>query len=153
MRMRSTQPLELGYRGSRLPRTRRDAFASAILVASLVGILTAWAPWHSLAHGAIEVRGIERDEGRVLVAALGVAALLASLRLLSGRPILARPIVAATTVAAVALGKYLYDLADLAASLPELLMTVVGATLRPGIYVASAATVTALFMALCSLRR
>jgi hypothetical protein len=135
------------------PRMPRDRVVSAaILLASVVGVLAAWLPWHSLVYGAVEVRGLERLEGKALIAALAFTAILAGYHLLAGGPLHARTLVAATGVATGAALVYVCAMARPESSVHELVRTVLGGTFCPGILVASLASVAALVLALSSLR-
>jgi hypothetical protein len=127
--------------------------SAAILAASIVGVSSAWLPWHSLVHGFVEVYGFERREGEVYVAGLAVAALLAGFHLLAGGPLLARTLVAATGVATGAAGVYVYSMARSESSLHELVRTLLEGTFCPGVLLAAAATLAAFGLALSTLFR
>jgi len=141
-------------RGILVADTRRDRLVSgAILIASVGGALAAWLPWHSLVDGVVQVRGCERPEGKVLVTALAVAALVSCYHLLAGGLPLARTLVLATALATGAAGTYLYVMARPESSVHEFLRTALGGTFCPGILVSAVAAVTAFVLAVSSLHR
>ncbi len=136
------------------PRTRPDTAVSiAIVVSSVGGALTAWLPWHSLVGGMIEVRGFERLEGKVFIAALTLAAILAGYHVLAGGPLPARTLVAATATAVGAASVYLFVMGRPESSFHEFMRTVLKGTFCPGILFASVAAITAFVLSLSSLRR
>jgi hypothetical protein len=135
-------------RGSR----RARLLSGAIVVASLGGAIAAWLPWHSLGYGLVEVTGLERLEGKVLVVALLLAAGMASIDVLAGTPRSGRALVTATGVASGAAALYVYVMARPESALHELVRKGLDGTFCYGILVASLAALSAFLLAVTSFR-
>jgi hypothetical protein len=133
-------------------RFSQRAVSGAIAVASLGGALAALLPWHSLGYGVVEVTGLERLEGKVLVVALLFAAALASVDLVAGRARSGRTLVVATAVATGAVGLYVYVMARPESALHELVRKGLDGTFCYGILVATLATLAAFILAVASRR-
>lgn len=134
--------------------TRADRVASSLLlVSAVVGAAATWLPWHSVGYGLVEVRGIDRVEGEVLVLALVVAAALAARNLLAGGPVRARELVASTAVAVGAAAVYVYVMARPESAIHELVRKGLSGTFCPGIAVACAGALSAFLLSLAGLRR
>ena len=136
-----------------VPGSKGDRIVTAtILAASLAGACAAFASWHSLAYGAIRVRGVDRTEGRVLVGALALSAALAGHHLFGGVQ-RARTVTLAIMVALVASGTYIYVMARPESDIHELVRKALDGRFRPGAFIAAGATLIAFVASVSCLRR